>query len=102
MSRPHEGHPYEERMVALCQSIPALAGMPECATWDSLRLARRWGTASSGERACIQFVLNVWDRHWKDWHEAHGIPPFTIQDFAALDDDNCAAIAKWFAKPFWP
>jgi hypothetical protein len=97
-----EDHPYYDRMLALCQSIPCLAMMPECAVWDPELLIARWPTASSGERACIQFVLNVWSDDHRSWEEEYGIPPFTLREFSHLSTDNQAAVAAWFDNPFWP
>ena len=96
-------HPYAARMEELCHSLPCLRSMPSAwLPWDANVLAERWGTASSGEKAGIQFVLNVWNHHWRDWQDEFGIPPFTVQDFARLDEDSAAAVAAWFAAPFWP
>lgn len=91
-----------DMMTGLCQSIPAIGHMPETRVFDAETLAKRWATASGGERAAIAFVLNVYNNDWRMWQEEYGIPPFTIEDFARLDDGNRAAIATWFARPFFP
>lgn len=85
-------------MERLCAAIPCLAHMAGAVPWDPLLLAWRWGTASSGERAAIQFALSVWDPEWSPC----AVPPFTLADFAHLDEPGQAAVAAWFAEPFWP
>ena len=105
MSGAGEFEDYSARMDALCRSIPCLSRLSEAVPWDPLLLAHRWHTASSGEQAAIQFVVSVWDNNTDQteaWRLAWGFSPFTLSDFARLDDDNQAAIAAWYADPFWP
>lgn len=86
-------------MTSLARSIPALVNMPGIDPWQPLLLEARWGTASGGERAAIQFVLSVFDpqreQYWR-------VPPFSLDDFSRLDEINQRAIAQWFTEPFWP
>jgi hypothetical protein len=93
------------RMEALCLSIPCLSRLSETLPWNPLLLAQRWHTASGGEQAAIQFVISVWNNsadHTESWRQKWGFFPFTLSDFAQLDNKNQAAVAAWFAAPFWP
>lgn len=94
-------HLYAPRMEALCESIHSLRRMQGTKPWSPMLLAEKYAAASGGERACIAFVLYVWNTNPNEW-APWNIPPFSLADFAILDDDNRAAVAAWFAEPFWP
>lgn len=92
---------FAERMSALCEAFNCLQGRPGVRPWDPALLAEQYGTCSGGERACIAFVLYVWNTSHYEW-QTWAIPPFTLTDFARMDDHNQRAVAAWFAEPFWP
>jgi hypothetical protein len=91
-------HGEEGRWAKLVRAFPCLRGKPGVDPWDA-ELLDEWATkASSGERLCAAFVLNVWNGYatWKvgefDLVKAGGV----------LDNDNLAAIASWVQHPWFP
>jgi hypothetical protein len=75
-----------------------LRNYPGVAERDVLKLAKygRSGRPGSGGRALIKFVLSVWNAH--KWPGGR----FDVIDHGALDQDQQAWVAAWFASPRWP
>jgi hypothetical protein len=55
--------------------------------------------ASSGERHCALFVLNVWSHGYA---ETKGWRFDLIAFMSCADNENRDALLTWAAKPFWP
>ena|SRR5579871_1162393 len=55
--------------------------------------------ASSGERLCALFVLNVWSHGYAD---TKGWRFDFIAFIGCADSGNREALLAWAAKPFWP
>lgn len=88
-------------MAVLCATFPCLDGLAGTGTrpdspWSPELLLYRYRTASSGERACIKFVLEVYNPDC-----VQDIGRFTLDDFASMDPHNQAAFAAWARKPWW-
>lgn len=100
----YSDNPYTPQMELLCKAMPALRPVPGAVPWNPILLAEQWRTSPAPERALISFVLSVWDSstNYLNWVRRWGVEPFTLGDFARLDEPNQKAVAAWFAAPFWP
>jgi hypothetical protein len=89
----------EQKMAAFASQFPALRGKPGVHPWDAKKL-QRWAStvASSGERHCAVFCLNVWNPYHK-WRAGR----FNLVDACGvLDAGNREPILKWIANPWFP
>lgn len=90
----------EQKLAALCATFPALAGMEGTGTdgapWSPELLLARYGTASSGERACIKFVLEVYNPEC-----LADIGRFDLDDLARMDPTHQHIFAEWAVSPWW-
>lgn len=98
-----------ELMERLCNSFPALRGVPGTAPWDQRRFAK-WasGGISTAERLAAAFVLSVWnggtpaDGGWWNQKPYHVGRFDVVNAFGRWDSEQQAAFLAWCADPFWP
>lgn len=85
----------DQRMTLLAQSFPCFRAILGDGAWNVAKLIRRYGTASSGERHVIAFLLTVWNLD-QDW-----VPKFNAAEaMVGWDNGHRRAFAAWVAAPF--
>lgn len=86
----------EQRITALAQRFPCHRDILGDGAWNAQNLIRRHGTASSGERHAISFLLTIWNID-QDW-----VPKFNVAEaMTTWDNGHRRAFAEWVASPFF-
>lgn len=89
----------EERMSVFAETFPCLRNKPGVLPWNPQKL-QRWAStvASSGERHCARFVLNVWNPYHK-WRLGKFL---LVEAMNVLDSGNREAMVRWIQNPWFP
>lgn len=87
-------------ITTLALSFPSLQRFtPRPEKWDVDEFARKAGTASTGERHAIMFVVCIWN---PGYAESKGWKFDALDALASWDSKHRNAFNTWAAKPYWP
>ena len=90
-----QGMTAEQRMTLLAQCFPCHRAILGDEPWNAVKLIRRYGTASTGERHVISFLLGVWNMDQDD------VPKFNVAEaMMSWDSGHRRAFAAWATAPF--
>jgi hypothetical protein len=86
-----------QAIIELAQSLPALQFLNlTVEKWEPEKIDALAERLSTGERACVQFLLHVWDFH-RSWKA--GSPNMGTLD--TLDKTHRKVFSEWAADPWW-